>query len=210
MKDRYNEASILGNLAFIDQYTGRFERSLARSREVLKLAEELNDVPLQATTLLSIGQALRDLGDLAGASDAYRRAVQRAQSGNAGLQRLGALANLASLQFDQEKLDESVKNTHAALDLARSLGHTHIAANMISTLARIHLHRGEHAEALARTEEAAALYDEAGSLAGQAGNLFLRARIQPRHWIGFGLGSQLPVFVRGSHVLMAKHPTAVP
>jgi len=40
--------------------------------------------------------------------------------------------------------------------------------------------------------------------------VFLKARIDERHWLGFGLGKFLPVMVGNDNVLMSMHPTVAP
>jgi hypothetical protein len=40
--------------------------------------------------------------------------------------------------------------------------------------------------------------------------VFVKAKIDERHWLGFGLGKFLPVMVDGSSVMMSMYPTATP
>jgi len=40
--------------------------------------------------------------------------------------------------------------------------------------------------------------------------VFVKAKIDPRQWLGFGLGEFLPVMVGGNNVLMSMSPTKTP
>ncbi len=59
-----------------------------------------------------------------------------------------------------------------------------------------------NAEKLKRIDEWQRIFSPSG--------VFVKARIDERHWLGFGLGKFLPVMVGGSSVMMSMYPTETP
>jgi len=59
-----------------------------------------------------------------------------------------------------------------------------------------------NAEKLKRIDEWQRIFSPSG--------VFVKARIDERHWLGFGLGKFLPVMVGGGSVMMSMYPTETP
>ncbi len=118
--------SCLINLAWMDAQAGRNEEALSHGERAVQLAREVGDKLNLAIAQNNIGDALRDLGRLAEAGQAYASAVEAyGDLGDTGplmalLEDVAALASLRSQHEQALELVGAADSLRAALGAARS------------------------------------------------------------------------------------------
>jgi len=116
---------------------------------------------MTAQTRINLAMALSRLGKLALAEQELRHALRTATNLSPKLMSR-ALLVLSGLHADQGDLVLSEVEAEKAFDIAKSEGLDLVAARALHTLARVLSQKKQHAAAIERYREAAALYDACG------------------------------------------------
>jgi tetratricopeptide (TPR) repeat protein len=147
--------------------TGHPTEALAFGQNAQAIAESLADVPLQVTGNLYLGVACYGTGDYRRAEDLFLK-VLRLLEGDRSRQRFGLAGFPAVLVHsyllwvlaERGKFEEGIGHGQEGLRLAETLDHPYSLANHCTTLAALHITRGEHTHALRLSERGLALSRE--------------------------------------------------
>ncbi|MEM9529621.1 MAG: tetratricopeptide repeat protein [Pseudomonadota bacterium] len=111
----FDQAEINARLVLLEHATGDNQKAKQHGQKASKALTALNDQPLLAQTLTSLGHALTELQEYEPAAAAYRDAIQiRGKLGQNNLL-LETLAGSARLDFKQGKADVALKKVNDVL-----------------------------------------------------------------------------------------------
>lgn len=105
-------------------------------------------------TLFGMANALWQAGDPSGAMRRYDDALALSERHGERTMQSRALHALATRHADRNDLDAALALMRRAIELDRAIGYAHGLGHDLVDLARIHVERGERAEALATLTEA--------------------------------------------------------
>jgi DNA-binding SARP family transcriptional activator/tetratricopeptide (TPR) repeat protein len=164
-------ASVYGN-------SGRTRESSHHYSAALAIAEEHNELGLQATSHLGLAIVATDEGRPQDCVTHNERAAQLARSGGHKVQLCRALANLGHNYGGSGEYDKSIELCSQALELSIELDELHAQALIHDSLGYARFHRGEHDRAFEHYRLAVDILRGLGSAEKQAYTL---ARIGDAH-----------------------------
>ncbi|MCG8605987.1 CHAT domain-containing protein, partial [bacterium] len=120
-RDRYNEASTLGNLSILKYTIGQFEIALELTQKALSLIATERFPRLAAILLNTLGQSYASLGKLDRAFEAYRQALEIYES-QGNMHGLAALwISMGNLHFKNNDYDGARKSFAIAEKIATQI-----------------------------------------------------------------------------------------
>jgi tetratricopeptide (TPR) repeat protein/tRNA A-37 threonylcarbamoyl transferase component Bud32 len=155
----YQQVQAMLQLALVEESPGR---ARATADEAVRLAQSNGMNDQLANGYLTVGAVLLKQGDLDGAEDYYKRALQLASISK--LKRYEALAylNLASVYDQRRNSDEADRHIEKARDFFVEGGYRREADTYAVVIARSKKKRGDYEGALRLLEEQLALAEQSG------------------------------------------------
>lgn len=112
----YDQAEINARLVLLEHSTGDNEKAKQHGLKAAKTLSALNDQPLLAQTLTSLGHAFTELGDYDSAAAAYGNAIQiRQKLGQTNLL-METVAGSARLDFKQGRSDAALEKVNEVMN----------------------------------------------------------------------------------------------
>jgi class 3 adenylate cyclase/tetratricopeptide (TPR) repeat protein len=147
---------------FAAWFEGALEGSIAQLREAIALAEEFGDPGLRIEGLLGLGTLLFNVGDLAGAEEAYARCSETASELGSFRDEARSITLLGLVRYYRGAVDEAEGLALQALEWLERTSDTYLQLQNQRELARYALARGDLAIAEQRLREAMPLALEFG------------------------------------------------
>jgi LuxR family maltose regulon positive regulatory protein len=163
----------IADRGYLECARGNYHEALQIAREALARAQALN-IPAILDLHRTIGMCLHALGDLAGAEEHFRAAVERA-AGFGAYDQAATRLDLGFCLRAQGRIEEAETAYRQALEHCRTIGSPDLLANVLNNLAMGHFLRGELQEAQTLLQEAL-----------QAAQVSLSPRIQALVWASLG------------------------
>lgn len=173
--DRFGEAYGPCSLAAVHRDAGRYAAALREADAGLTLACEIAHRYLVAQARIVMASILQELGKDDEAERQLRRALDFARAAGARDPLTAALLGLAACR--RIPLGDAFAYAEEALDMATRAGLRVLEGDAHATLARLHQHRGGHAEAVTHARQALELHRETGHRLGEARALQLLATL---------------------------------
>lgn len=133
------------------------------SWRALHIAEELNDLRMQANALNNLGNFAYFEGDWDEAARLFARGSEVNHKAGDEVTAAFMEGNLAEIRCEQGHLDEAEAILSEVIAVSRAAGETRTLAFALSFQGRVHMRRGDIASALQYFEEALETYDNIGA-----------------------------------------------
>jgi CHAT domain-containing protein/tetratricopeptide (TPR) repeat protein len=187
---RSGEATTLTEIGRVHASLGETDLALRHYRRALELHRAMGD-RAESGTLLSMGMAYKDLGDLGKAAETLEEGLRLSQQTRAVSREGSLLSGLGQVYAAQGDAEKAVAHLERALSLRRRLNDRAEEAAVLHELARVELGLGQVARARERLEAAlgliASVRDEVashelraalGARSGQVHELYLDVLMQ--------------------------------
>jgi tetratricopeptide (TPR) repeat protein len=176
LEDRKSVLDILGNLVRIERRRGNPAGALDRQRQVLAQRVEQRDLPGQALSWNEIAAGLDQLGEQAGAMEAYGQAIAILQRLGDRTGQISSLRRRAAAALAAGQGAAALSDLEAARGLASALAGTSLAAEVDRQHAETLVELGRSREAEQLLAEIAARFRDLDEPEQVAATLTARAR----------------------------------
>lgn len=136
-------AGVYNHFGIVLQAAGRSEKALDYYNSALEIYEELNDTEGALPVLNNLGTLFYDKKDYIKAEVYYKRGLKASQEIDAPDEEANYLLNLANDQVLLGKLDESLANFNAAMEVAESLNSPELRWKITAGMAENYEQRGD-------------------------------------------------------------------
>lgn len=177
--DAAGRASTSTAVGWVHTLAGREPTAVESFEEALALADHHSLKAIEAATRDRLGTALRRLGRLGAARQAYRRALELSRSMGRRRDEAHVLANLGWLEVEAGQHREAVHRLDQAYRLLEALEDPDALSYVLAGLARAYRGQGRLEEALEKISEATELVEVQRSLARGRGRRVLGVPLWP-------------------------------
>lgn len=136
-----------------------YDSALSNLFRAMTIKQDAGDRNGLSSTLNIIGEALLKSGDLPRAEEYFKLSAALKREFNDRADLAVTLTNLAELELARRHLPDAERHLREAEDLARETGSPNILRRVLEIAVRIYRSNGNHAEAMAVTEELMQLKD---------------------------------------------------
>jgi tetratricopeptide (TPR) repeat protein len=147
---------------FAAWFEGAVDAGAEQLREAIAIAEELDDPILAVEGHMRLGTLCFNVGDLAGAEEAYRRCSELASELGSFRDEARSVTLLGLVRYYRGEVDEAERLALQALDWLERTSDTYLQLQNLRELARYALAKGDPAAAERRLREAVPLALEVG------------------------------------------------
>ncbi len=167
-KDKFAQATALGNLGHVFLMQGRYQRAAGHLRQSAAIFRQTGDQAGEATAVGALAVIHRRQGRYQQSAAQQTRALALArQLGDQWAEAL-ALMRLGVVDRLQGRYEQALRHTQEALNVSRQIGDPLSEAEALTRLAVVELHLHRHQEAAAGHQLAIALFRRGGDPAGEA------------------------------------------
>ena len=124
-----------GGLAIAYQMQSDLPQAIFYQQKALKVAEDHNDEPSQAKTLVNMGNTYRSLGDTIRSEESFLKAIKLAKKNDKKVIELYGYSNLSNIYYDKKEYEMSYNYSMLAVELAKQTGQISIGAASLSKAA---------------------------------------------------------------------------
>jgi CHAT domain-containing protein/Tfp pilus assembly protein PilF len=183
-KDQFLEVASLGSLGLIAAQQERYDESLDRDQEALKLSRSIGDEGSEGKILGNMAWSFFELGDYDNSATLFRQAEESASlHGNISLE-LTWSVDVGALDFYLGKYSVAEEEIRKALALAREIDEQDQVARSENVLADILVKTGRVDEAEDWTQQALKIFRATGDHDGDVSSTVMEGRIEgERHHV---------------------------
>ncbi|WP_432972616.1 AfsR/SARP family transcriptional regulator [Dactylosporangium sp. CA-233914] len=176
--NRFHETTILSLLAAIHNDLGHHDHALDLATTAVAAARDLEGSYGTAQALIALADASRGVGRPHRAAELYGEASALLSDVGTAYHRAAASIGLAGALHDLDRLDTALEHAQRALRLTERSGFRLLQSQALTTIAEIHLTRGDRPRALRAARQAAQAHHASGSRTAEIRTQTALARAQ--------------------------------